>query len=82
MVAASPLIFSRDMLLLRRGLLGDDLVLDLVVDALRQNTAGDELVFSGVGAVVDDALGVGVADAGDGLELVGRGGVDVDFVGG
>jgi hypothetical protein len=54
----------------------------IVVDALGQDAAGDELVFGGVGAAVDDALGVGVADAGEGLELVGGGGVDVELVGG
>ena len=60
------------------GCAGDDLVLDLVVSCLGKDAAGDELVFGGVGAAVDDALGVGVADAGKGLELVGGGGVDVE----
>src|SRR5882672_9982924 len=64
------------------GVAGDDLVLDLVVRGLGKNAAGDELVLGGVGAAVDDALGIGVADAGEGLELVGGGGVDVEFVGG
>jgi hypothetical protein len=62
------------------GLVGDDLVLDLVVDALGQDAARDELVLGGVRASVDDAFGVGVADAGDGLELIGGGGVDVDLI--
>src|SRR5258708_32986134 len=56
---------------------GDDLVLDLVVCSLGKNAAGDELVLGGIGAAVDDALGVGVADAGEGLELIGGGGADV-----
>jgi hypothetical protein len=63
------------------GLVGDDLVFDLVVDALGQDAAGDELVFGRIGPSVDDALGIGVADAGDGFELVCGGGVDVDLVG-
>jgi len=49
---------------------GDDLVLDLVVDALGKNATRDELIFGGVGAAVDDALGVGITDAGEGLELI------------
>src|ERR1700730_10661238 len=56
----------------------DDLVLDLVVRGLGKNAAGDELVLGSVGAAVDDALGIGVADAGEGFELVGRGGVNVE----
>ncbi len=64
------------------GCAGDDLVLDLVVGGFGKNAAGEELVLGGVGAAVDDALGVGVADAGKGLELVGGGGVDVELVGG
>src|SRR6202795_447455 len=57
---------------------GDDLILDLVVRGLRENATGDELVLGGVGAAIDDALGVGVADAGKGLELVSRGSVDIE----
>ena len=57
---------------------GDDLVLDLVVGSLGENAAGDELVLGSVGTAVDDALGVSVADAGKGLELVGGGGVDIE----
>src|SRR5260370_398170 len=45
-------------------------------------SVGDEVILRGGGADVDDALGVGVADAGKGLELVGCGGVDIELVGG
>ena len=62
------------------GVAGDDLVFDFVVGGFGKDAAGEELVFGGVGAAVDDALGVGVADAGKGLELIGGGGVDVELV--
>jgi hypothetical protein len=64
------------------GMAGDDLILDLVVGGFGKNAAGEELVFGGVGTAVDDAFGVGVSDAGECLELVGRGCVDVELVGG
>ena len=57
---------------------GDDLVLDLVVGGLRENAAGDELVLGGVGAAIDDALGIRIANAGEGLELVGGRRVDIE----
>src|SRR5437868_11518130 len=60
------------------GMTGDDLIFDLVVDALGENAARDELVFSRVGAAIDDALGVGIADAADGFELVGCRSVDIE----
>src|SRR5438309_355337 len=60
------------------GVASDDLVFDLVVDALWENAASDELVLGGVRATVDDALGVGIADAGDRLELISGSGVDVE----
>jgi hypothetical protein len=50
---------------------GDDHVLDAVISLLREDAAGGELVLGGVRTTVDDALGVGVADAGQGFELVG-----------
>ena len=59
-------------------MLGDDLILDAVVGLLGDDSAADELVFAGVGATIEDALGVGVADAREGLELFGIGGVNVD----
>src|SRR5580692_7912103 len=55
----------------------DDLVFDLVVGGLRKDAAGDELVLGGVGTAIDDSLGIGVANAGEGLELVGSSGVNV-----
>src|ERR1700746_1683902 len=70
-------VFMANMLALLLGMTGDDLVFDLVVDALRENAASDQLVLGGIGAAVDDALRVGVADTGDRLELIGGGGVDV-----
>ena len=63
------------------GPAGDDLILNLVVSGFRKNAARDKLVLRSVGAAVDDAFGVGVADAGEGLELVGCGGVDVELAG-
>jgi hypothetical protein len=62
--------------------LGDDHVLDAVVGLLGDDALADELVLRGEGAGVEDALGVGVADAGKALELVGIGGIDVDEGGG
>ena len=59
------------------GVAGDDLILNFVVTGLWEDTSGNELILSGVGAAVDDPLGVGVADTGECLELVGRCGVDV-----
>ncbi len=38
-------------------------VLDLVVSGLREDSAGDKLILRGVGASVDDAFGVCIADA-------------------
>jgi hypothetical protein len=63
------------------GVAGDDLVFDLVVGGFGEDAAGEELVFGGVGAAVDDAFGIGIADTGKGLELVGGGGIDVELVG-
>jgi len=58
---------------------GDDLVLNLVVRSLRENAAGDELVLRGVGAAIYDSLCVGVSDAVESLQLIGRGRVDVKW---
>src|ERR1700721_1979749 len=59
----------------------DDLVLDLVVGCSGKDTAGEELILCGVRATVDDALGVGIPDPGEGLELVGRSSVDIERCG-
>jgi hypothetical protein len=61
---------------------GDDHALYAVVGLLRKNAAGGELVFGGIGATVNDALCVGVADTGKGLDLVRRSCVDVERSGG
>jgi hypothetical protein len=55
----------------------DDLVFDLVVSSRGKDAAGHKLVLGGIGAAVNDALGVGIADPGEGLELVRGRGVDV-----
>src|SRR5258705_10276870 len=73
-----PVPSSDARLRLLLGVAGDDLVLNLVVRGLRENASGDELVLGGVGTAVDDALGVGVANAGEGLELVRCGGVNIE----
>src|SRR6185295_4923645 len=85
---ASALVFRRKSknpvamaLLLHRGLLGDDLSLDLRVGRLGEDVLRDQLVLALVGPVFDDLLGVDVADALQLLELVRRGGVDVDELG-
>lgn len=44
-----------------------------------KNAAGDELIFGGVGTAGDDACGVGVTNALEGLELVSGSGVDVEW---
>src|SRR5579871_4389257 len=67
--------------LLLFGMAGDDLVFDLVVGGFGKNAASKKLIFGGVGAPVDDALSVGIADARKGLELVDGSGVDVDLIG-
>src|SRR5579875_1666173 len=63
-------------LLLR--LAGDDLVLDLVIRGLRDNSAGNKLVLCRVWPACNDARGISVANAVEGLELIGRCGVDVE----
>ena len=63
------------------GVAGDDLIFDLVVGGFGKDAASKELIFGREGAAVDDALCVGVADAGERFKLVGGSGVDVDLVG-
>ena len=63
------------------GLGGDNLVLNLVVCGARKDALGDELIFVGVGATVDDALRICIANAGESLELVGGSCIDVDLPG-
>ena len=59
-------------------LLGDDLVLDAVIGLLRDDILVHEVVFALVGPARDDLCGIGLADAGQRVELVGGGGVDVE----
>src|SRR5207302_3916241 len=60
-------------------LAGDDVVLALVVRRLRDDALADQLVLPPVGAVLDDLLGVGVADPGQRLEVGPRGAVEVEL---
>src|SRR5262249_9502076 len=65
-------------LLLLGRLLGDDLVLDLVVGRLRDDLFGNQLLLLRVRPALDDLLGVGVADAGQLLELGLAGRIEVE----
>src|SRR3989442_9511407 len=71
---------SRGLLLGRRVLLGDDLVLDLLVGGARQDLLGDQLVLPLVGPVVDDLLRQRVADAGQLLEVLVARAVEVELL--
>src|SRR5205814_10299445 len=59
-------------------LLRDDVVLDLVVGGLRDDLLLDQVVLPPVRTVVDDLLGIGLADPGEALQLVRGGAVDVE----
>jgi hypothetical protein len=61
---------------------GDDQGGDFEVCTLRDDTAVHELVLGCVGAAGDDALCVGASHAGERLELVEAGSVDVQHVSG
>ncbi len=61
-------------------LIGDDLILDLVVDTLRQNAPGHKLILRRVGTSIDNALRVSVPNTGNCFQLVSGGGVNVDLV--
>src|SRR6266700_2138172 len=65
-------------LFLAGGLFGDDLVLDALVGRLGHDLLRDQLVLSLVRAVLDDLLRVGLSDARQRLQLVGRGRVEVE----
>src|SRR5438094_7928408 len=71
---------GRGLLLGRRVLLGDDLVLDFLVRRARQHLLGDQLVLPLVGAVVDDLLRQRVADAGQLFEVLVARAVDVELL--
>ncbi len=64
----------------RLWLLGDDLVLDLVVSGLGNNLPVNQIEFRAIGAASDNLLRIGVADSGQGFELIGGSGVDVELV--
>ncbi len=61
-------------------LLGDDLVLDLVVGGLRENLLLHQVGFLGIGTAVNNLLRINGADAGQGVELVLGGRVDIQQV--
>ena len=60
------------------GLLGAYFVGDFVVSRLGHDLFANEVGLGAIGAPFDDFLGVGVADAGEFLELVFGCGVEVD----
>jgi len=57
---------------------GEDSALDAFVGVVGNDAARDELIFGGVGASFDDSFGVDDAHAGEGLELIRGGGVDIE----
>ena len=59
-------------------MLGDYFVGDFVVRRLGHDLFANEIGLGAIGAAFDDFFGVGVADAGEFLELVFGGGVKVD----
>jgi len=59
-------------------LLGDDLVLDLVINALWQDILLHQVVFSLVGAAFDNGVGARGSDARQGVEISGTRGIDVE----
>lgn len=61
-------------------LFGDDLAFDLVVNSLGQNLLLHEFALGLVWTAFDDLRRIGVTDARDSLELVGRSGVDVNEI--
>src|SRR5579864_3422370 len=65
--------------LVRLGLLGDDQILDLVVSRLRNDLLLHQLVLGAIRPPVNDFLGIGVANAGQFLQLIFRCGIDIQF---
>jgi len=63
---------------LMNGAFGDDVGRDFVVGRLREDAAGDQLILGCVGTAFDDAVNIGVAHAGEGFELGGGCGIDVE----
>ena len=58
------------------------LITSLAISGFWENALLGELILRGVGAALDDAICIGVADAGEGFELGGSCGVDVESVAG
>ena len=91
MSAMSPSCWTRDDRRSRRCarmtlpvqtlLFRDDPVFNFVIDCLRQNLLLHEFVLGFIRPALDDLRRVGVADAGDRLQLIGRSGIDVDQIG-
>src|SRR5260370_28937582 len=61
-------------------LLGDNLVFDFVVGGLRNDLFVHQIEFCAIGAAIDNFLGVDVTDAGQGLELVLGGSVEIELI--
>lgn len=62
-------------------LFGNDQILDLIVGGLRNDLLVNKVGLLGVRTAVDDLLGVGRANTGKRVELLFRGGIDVDEIG-
>lgn len=56
----------------------NDLPFDLVVSGLRNNFLGDEIGLRAVGTAGDDFLSIDGPDTGEGIEIRGAGGIDVE----
>jgi hypothetical protein len=65
----------------RLRLMGDDLVFDLVVSCLRDNLLVHQIELGPIRPSVDNFLRVGVADAGQSLELIFGRAVEIELVG-
>src|SRR5438309_9384693 len=63
---------------LRLGLLDDDVVLDLVVGRLGNHVPGDELALVRKRAAADYLSCIGLAEPGQCLQLMLRGGIQID----
>src|SRR5579863_9915432 len=64
--------------LFRRTSLGDDHILDLFVSRRGNDLLVAQVCLDAIGAVLDDAVGIGRSDPGEGIEGVGRGAVYID----
>jgi hypothetical protein len=63
------------------GTVGDDVILDAVIDVAWKDAAFQQVLFGAVGAEADDARGPGGREAGNFGQLVSGGAVDIDAVG-